>query len=372
VDGRSSTEIRTITCETGFLPKAHGSAVFTRGETQALVTATLGSKDDEKMVDDPPKSYYKRFYLHYNFPPFSVGEVGRMTGPGRREIGHGRLAERALAQVLPDQNKFPYTIRVVSEILESNGSSSMASVCGGTLALVNAGVPISSPVAGIAMGLIQVDKKSVILSDILGDEDHLGDMDFKVAGTRNGITALQMDIKTDGLSFDLFQQALDQATEGLGFILTKVEEAMKENRPNPLNNVPKYLQLKIPVAKIRELIGPGGSVIKNITQESGAKIDIHDSGLVSISSSNEKKAAVAMAMVQKIVGELQIGQSYNSIVKKKAAIGFFVQCLPNIEGLVPIEMIPDAGAVAEGDRMLVKVLGYDSRGRLKLEYLPNA
>lgn len=372
VDGRGLTDIRNITCETGYLPKAHGSAVFTRGETQALVIATLGSKDDEQMVDEPPKMNYKKFYLHYNFPPFSVGEVGRLGAPGRREVGHGRLAERALEKVLPSPTKFPYTIRLVSEILESNGSSSMASVCGGTLALVNAGVPISQPVAGIAMGLILEGKKSAVLSDILGDEDHLGDMDFKVAGTRSGITALQMDIKIDGLSFALMKKSLDQAMEGLDFILGTLEEAISQNVPNPHNSVPRYIQLKVPTGKIREIIGPGGSVIKGITLATSAKIDISDSGLVSISSSDQRKAETALAMIQKIVGDVQIGQSYQGLLKKKAAVGFFVQCLPNVEGMIPIKSIRDPDSMKEGDTLLVKVMGYDAKGRLRLETIENA
>ncbi len=366
VDGRKSDEIRTIACEKSFLPNVHGSALFTRGETQALVTATLGSKDDEQLIDEPPKAYYKRFYLHYNFPSYSVGEARRMGPPGRREIGHGRLAERALSKVLPDHAEFPYTIRIVSEILESNGSSSMASVCGATLALQCAEVPITAPVAGIAMGLVYSDQKSVILSDILGDEDHVGDMDFKVAGTAKGITALQMDIKIDGLSIELLEKALTQAKSGRIHILGEMDKVVDKHNKSEAITIPRFLKFKIPVSKIRVVIGSGGSVIKAITAETDTKIDISDSGMINIVSSNKANAERAMAIIQQKIGLLQIGQTYQGIIKSKRPIGFFVQCLPDVDGLVALADIENPDQYNEGDTMAVLVTGYDKRERLQL------
>ncbi|MBL0690965.1 MAG: polyribonucleotide nucleotidyltransferase [SAR324 cluster bacterium] len=368
VDGRKPDEIRPISCEAGLLPNAHGSALFTRGETQALVVTTLGTRDDEQFIEGPPNpdGFRKNFFLHYNFPSFSVGEVRRMGPPSRREIGHGRLAERSLAQVMPEAGKFPYTIRVVSEILESNGSSSMASICGGSLAMANCDVPLKRPVAGIAMGLIYSKKKSVVLSDILGDEDHLGDMDFKVAGTESGITGLQMDIKIDGLPTDILSQALMQAKDGRLHILKEMTKVVIHERSSAMNNIPKYIQFKVPVSKIRLVIGQGGKTIKGITAKTGARIDINDNGMINISSTSQKKAELALAMIQQVIGELQIGQTYKGIIKKKMAIGFFVQCLPGVDGLVPIAEFTNPNDYNEGQEVNVKVVGYDKQNRLKL------
>lgn len=372
VDGRSFTDVRPITCEIGILPKAHGSALFTRGETQALIVTTLGTKDDEQMVDDPTGTFYKHFYLHYNFPAYSVGEVRRMGPPGRREIGHGNLAERGLSSVLPAKESFPYTIRVVSEITESNGSSSMASVCGGSLSMMDAGVPIGAPVAGVAMGLVTEGDKTAILTDILGDEDHVGDMDFKVVGTAEGITALQMDIKIDGLSMDLIRDALSQAKEGRMHILNEMNKAIENARENIAANAPRFIQYKIATSKIRDIIGPGGKIIKGIQVETGAKLEVDDSGIINISSADQKSAEKALALIREITQEVEIGTVYDGTVVKIVDFGAFVEILPNTQGLVHISEISNErvnkveDVLSEGQVVPVKAIGFDKRGKLKL------
>lgn len=372
IGGRAMDEVRPITCEIGFLPKAHGSAVFTRGETQAIVTTTLGTKDDEQMMDDPAGVYFKNFYLHYNFPSYSVGEVRRMGPPGRREIGHGNLAERGLRNLLPKKESFPYTIRVVSEITESNGSSSMASVCGGSLAMMDAGIPMEAPVAGVAMGLVTDSKKSVILTDILGDEDHVGDMDFKVVGTAEGITALQMDIKVDGLSMDLLAEALEQARKGRLHILGEMKKALEGARETVADNAPRFIQYKVASSKIREIIGPGGKVVKGIQAETGAKVEIEDSGIVNISSADKKSAERALALIREITQDIEIGTTYEGTVVSIVDFGAFVEVLPNKQGLVHISEISKErvnkvkDVLSEGQVVNVKAIGVDKRGKLKL------
>ena len=372
IDGRKLDEIRPIQIELGILPKAHGSALFTRGETQALVVTTLGTKDDEQMVDDISGVHFKKFYLHYNFPSYSVGEVGRMGPPGRREIGHGKLSERGLLAVLPEHQTFPYTIRIVSEIMESNGSSSMASVCGGSLSMMDSGIPLERPVAGIAMGLVSEGKSTLILSDILGDEDHVGDMDFKVVGTDLGITALQMDIKIDGLDQKILGDALSQAKKGRLHILKEMALAIGNSRESVSENAPRFIQHKIPSSKIKVLIGPGGSTIKGITAESGAKIEINDTGIVNISSSNQQSAEKALAIIRELVKEVEIGSTYLGKIKKLMDFGAFVEILPGTEGLVHIseiaeERVEDIRKVLnEGQSLKVKAIGFDKRGKLKL------
>ena len=372
IDGRAFDEIRPITCELGILPKAHGSALFTRGETQALIVTTLGTKDDEQMVDDPSGLHFKRFYLHYNFPAYSVGEVRRMAAPNRREIGHGNLAERSLAGVLPKKESFPYTIRVVSEITESNGSSSMASVCGGSLSMMDAGVPMATPVAGVAMGMVSEKGKSAILSDILGDEDHVGDMDFKVVGTSEGITALQMDMKIDGLSMDLIKDALLQAREGRLHILGEMNKAIENSRDTIAANAPRFIQYKISPDKIRDIIGPGGKIIKGIQAETGAKLEVEDSGNINISSADQKSAEKALALIREITQEVEIGTVYEGTVKKLMDFGAFVEILPNTQGLVHISEIAKERVnkveevLSEGQVVPVKAIGFDKRGKLKL------
>ncbi len=372
IDGRKNTDIRPINSELGLLPKAHGSSLFTRGETQALVVATLGTKNDEQMVDDPTGLHYKSFYLHYNFPAYSVGEVRRLAAPGRREIGHGNLAERGLRPVLPAREAFPYTIRIVSEITESNGSSSMASVCGGSLAMMDAGVPISEPVAGVAMGMVQEGKDAVILTDILGDEDHVGDMDFKVVGTQGGITALQMDIKIDGLSMDLVKEALSQAKDGRLHILGEMAKAISETRGSVASNAPRFIQYKISPNKIRDLIGPGGKIIKSIQAESGAKVEVDDSGNVNISSADQDSAEKALALVREMTQEVEVGTIYDGNIVKIVDFGAFVEILPNVQGLVHVseianERVENVDAVlSEGQVVKVKAIGFDKRGKLKL------
>ncbi|MCP4295666.1 MAG: polyribonucleotide nucleotidyltransferase [Proteobacteria bacterium] len=372
IDGRKNTDIRPIDCELSLLPKAHGSSLFTRGETQALVVATLGTKNDEQMVDDPSGLHYKSFYLHYNFPAYSVGEVRRLAAPGRREIGHGNLAERGLRPVLPAREAFPYTIRIVSEITESNGSSSMASVCGGSLAMMDAGVPISEPVAGVAMGMVQEGKDAVILTDILGDEDHVGDMDFKVVGTQGGITALQMDIKIDGLSMDLVKEALSQAKDGRLHILGEMAKAISETRGSVASNAPRFIQYKISPNKIRDLIGPGGKIIKSIQAESGAKVEVDDSGNVNISSADQDSAEKALALVREMTQEVEVGTVYDGNIVKIVDFGAFVEILPNVQGLVHVseianERVENVDAVlSEGQVVKVKAIGFDKRGKLKL------
>jgi len=372
VDGRGLEDVRPITCELGILPKAHGSALFTRGETQALVVSTLGTKDDQQMVEDPTGLYFKNFYLHYNFPAYSVGEVKRIGAPGRREIGHGNLAERGLKVMMPANEAFPYTVRIVSEITESNGSSSMATVCGGSLSMMDAGIPLAAPVAGVAMGLISDGTNNAILTDILGDEDHIGDMDFKVVGTTKGINSLQMDIKIDGLSMELVKDALAQAKVGRTHILGEMDKAITGARDNVNANAPRFIQCKIPQSKIRDLIGPGGKVIKALQAETGAKLDIDDSGTVNISSSNQEAAEKALALVRELTLEVEIGATYEGEIKKIVDFGAFVEVLPNTQGLVHVSEISDErverveDVLSEGQVVTVKAIGRDKRGKLKL------
>ena len=371
-DGRGPRDIRPITCEVGLLPRTHGSALFTRGQTQALVVATLGTSDDEQRLDDLQGEASKRFMLHYNFPPFCVGEVEFLRGPGRREIGHGYLAERALAPVIPGDEKFPYTIRIVSDILESNGSSSMATVSGSTLALMDAGVPIKAPVAGIAMGLIKEGDKIAILSDISGIEDHLGDMDFKVAGTRSGITAVQMDIKIKGITPEIFAQALAQAREGRLHILDKMLEVLPEPRKQLSPYAPRILTFYINKDKIRDVIGPGGKVIRGIVEETGVKIDIDDDGKINIFSTDEESANKALRIIQGIAQQVEEGKIYLGTVKRIVDYGAFVEILPGTDGLLHISQISDrhirnvTDELQEGDEVLVKVLEVDKQGKIRL------
>ena len=371
-DGRGTTDIRKISVEVGVLPRTHGSALFTRGETQSLAVVTLGTSDDEQRIDGLEGPSTKSFMLHYNFPGFSVGEVRAMRGPGRREIGHGALAERAIRAVLPDKNKFPYTIRIVSDILESNGSSSMATVCGGILALMDGGVPIKAPVAGIAMGLIKEGQKTVILSDILGQEDHLGDMDFKVAGTRNGITAIQMDIKIGGLDSAVMARALDQAKAGRLQILEKMDAALSEPRKEFSIYAPKILIMKVKPEKVREVIGPGGKMIRSIIERTGVKIDIADDGTISIASNDDASAKAAVEIINKITEDVTIGKVYLGKVSKIMDFGAFVTILPNVDGLVHISQLAHhrvknvTDEVKEGDEFLVKVLEIDKQGKIRL------
>jgi len=372
VDGRGLTDIRPITIQPGFLPRTHGSAVFTRGETQALVTTTLGTSVDEQRMDSLEFKGTKRFLLHYNFPAFCTGEVKFMAGPGRREIGHGMLAERSLIPILPSKEDFPYTIRIVSEILESNGSSSMASVCGGSLSLMDAGVPIKAPVAGIAMGLIQEGDRSAILSDILGSEDHLGDMDFKVAGTRDGITALQMDIKIGGLDKELLGRALAQAKEGRLHILGEMDKALSKTREEMSVYAPRIVTLKVPKDKIRDIIGAGGKVIRGIIEKTGVSIDINDDGIVSIASTDKKASQEAIDIVESLIQEVEVGKIYLGKVKKIVDFGAFVEILPGTDGLVHISQICDrriksvSDEIQEGDEIKVKVIDVDQQGKVKL------
>lgn len=371
-DGRSLTDIRQITCEVGVLPRTHGTGLFTRGQTQSLSVVTLGTTQDEQRMDDLEGESTESFMLHYNFPPFSVGEVGRFSGPGRREIGHGALAQKALKSILPTSDKFPYTIRIVSEILESNGSSSMATVCAGTLSLMDAGVPIKSPVAGIAMGLIKEGSKVAILSDILGQEDHLGDMDFKVAGTRNGVTALQMDIKIDGLDDNIMKTALAQAKEGRLFILGKMEAAIAKPRSDISNYAPRIIIIQIDQAKIKDVIGPGGKIIRGIIEQTGVEIDIKDSGQVYISSVSVESAKMAQDMVEYLTRDVTVGEIYTGKVTRVVNFGAFIEILPGKEGLVHVSQLADyhvknvEDVVKEGDEVLVKVIEIDNQGRINL------
>ncbi len=372
IDGRELSAIRPISCEVGILPRTHGSGLFTRGETQALVVATLGSADDQQIIDSIKGEDTKTFMLHYNFPPFSVGEVKPLRSPGRREIGHGALAERALVRMLPSQEEFPYTVRVVSEILESNGSSSMATVCGGSLSLMDAGVPIKAPVAGIAMGLIKEGNDVAILSDILGDEDHLGDMDFKVCGTAKGVTALQMDIKIEGVTEQILSQALSQALEGRLHILGKMNEAISAPRTSLSKHAPKIISLTIKKEKIKDVIGSGGKNIRGIIEATGVKIDIDDTGLVRIFSSDDQAIQMAVKMVKDLVAEPEVGKIYDGIVKKIMDFGAFVEILPKTDGLVHISQLAHyrvrqvRDVVNEGDRVKVKCIGIDDSGKIKL------
>jgi polyribonucleotide nucleotidyltransferase len=372
LDGRSFTHIRPITCEVGLLPRTHGSALFTRGETQALVTCTLGTSEDTQLVEDYEGDSEKTFLLHYNFPPFSVGEVKFLRGPGRREIGHGNLARRALEPILPDDESFPYTIRIVSDILESNGSSSMATVCGGTLALMDAGVPIKAPVAGVAMGLVAEGDKHAVLTDIAGQEDHYGDMDFKVAGTRDGITALQMDIKIKGLKREIVEQALEQARQGRLSILESMSKAIEAPRANISPFAPRIFTIQIPKDKIRDVIGSGGKTIRGIIEETGCKVDVEDSGRVSIASSDEAAAMRAIEIIEGLTKDAQIGEMYRGKVRRIEAYGAFVEILPGKDGLVHIsELAPyrvreTTDVVKEGDIIPVKVIAIDPMGKIKL------
>jgi len=372
IDGRDLTTVRPIKAEVGVLPRTHGSALFTRGETQALVVATLGTGEDEQYVDSLEGTYKERFLLHYNFPPYSVGETGRMGTPGRREIGHGKLAWRAIRPMLPTPAEFPYTIRVVSEITESNGSSSMATVCGSSLALMDAGVPIKRPTAGIAMGLILEGSRYAVLSDILGDEDHLGDMDFKVAGTSEGVTSLQMDIKIAGITEEIMRVALAQAREGRMHILGEMGKALTGARAELGEFAPRIETIKIPTDKIREVIGSGGKVIREIVEKTGAKINIEDDGTVKIASSDGAKIKAAINWIKSIASEPEVGQIYDGTVVKTVEFGAFVNFFGSRDGLVHISQLAKTRVgkttdiVKEGDKVKVKVLGYDDRGKVKL------
>lgn len=373
-DGRKPDEIRPIWAQVGLLPRAHGSALFTRGQTQVLTTCTLGVKSDEQLLDDLGEEDRKRYIHHYNFPAFSVGEVRPMRSPGRREIGHGALAEKALLPVVPSEEEFPYTIRLVSEVLSSNGSTSQASVCGSTLALMDAGVPIRKPVAGIAMGLIKENDEVVILTDIQGMEDHLGDMDFKVAGTRDGVTALQMDIKISGVSREILQKALEQARAGRLFILDKMEEVIAKPRAQISPYAPRIITLTIPVDKIRDVIGPGGKTIRNIIDKTGVTIDIEDSGLVYIASVDEASGREAQRIVETLVKDVEVGNVYLGKVKRIVDFGAFVEILPGKEGLVHISKLSNQrigkveDVVSVGDDILVKVIEIDRLGRINLSH----
>ena len=371
-DGRAFDQIRPISIEVGVLPRVHGSALFTRGETQSLVTLTLGTKEDEQRLELlEAGEATKRFMLHYNFPPFSVGEVGFLRGPGRREIGHGALAERALTPVIPDEKVFPYTLRVVSDILESNGSSSMASVCGASLALMDAGVPTSSPVAGVAMGLVMEDRKYAVLTDIAGAEDHYGDMDFKVAGTRDGITALQMDIKVPNVTASIMREAREQARRGRMFILDRMEEAIAAPRAALSPYAPRIFTMTIPTDKIREVIGPGGKVIRGIIEQTGVKIDVEDDGTVHIFSADEASAAKAQQMVSDIAAVAEVGKTYLGKVVRLVDFGAFVEIFPGTDGLLHISEISEnrirnvRDELREGDQILVKVLAIEGN-KIKL------
>ena len=372
IDGRKIDEVRKIDCEVGLLPRSHGSALFTRGETQAIVTLTLGTTDDEQMMDTLDGLIRERFMLHYNFPPFSVGEAGRMGGVGRREIGHGKLAWRALRPVLPEKDEFPYTFRIVSEITESNGSSSMASVCGGSLSLMDAGVPIKRQVAGIAMGLIKEKDDYLVLSDILGDEDHLGDMDFKVAGTKEGITSLQMDIKIDSITTEIMKVALKQANKGRIKILKEMDKEIKKPNSNLNKYAPKMEMLNIKTDKIREVIGSGGKVIREIVEKSGAKVDIDDSGMIKVSSSEQDNITKALQMIHEIIDEPEDGKIYEGKVVKIVEFGAFVNFLGKKDGLVHISALKEervgnvSDVLNEGEKVKVKVIGFDKRGKVRL------
>jgi polyribonucleotide nucleotidyltransferase len=372
LDGRGLADIRPITCEIDVLPRTHGSAIFTRGETQALVVATLGTSSDEQKIDALVGEYYKKFMLHYNFPPFSTGEAKFLRGPGRREIGHGALAERSIVPVLPDEADFPYTIRIVSEILESNGSSSMASVCGGSLALMQAGVPIKAPVAGVAMGLIKEGDEVRVLSDILGDEDHLGDMDFKITGTKDGITAVQMDIKIGGVNREVMSQALEQARQGRLHILGKMAEAIDKPRAELSTHAPRIVTVKIKQDRIRDLIGPGGKTIRGIVEQTGCKIDVSDDGTVLVASSDGVQMQKALDFIRGLTAEAEVGRIYRGTVRRVVDFGAFVEIMPGTDGLVHISQLAHervrqvTDVVREGDVIDVKVLEVDKSGKIRL------
>ncbi len=372
IDGRDVKTVRPILSEVGILPRTHGSALFTRGETQALVVSTLGTGEDEQFIDALQGTYKETFLLHYNFPPFSVGETGRLGSPGRREVGHGKLAWRALHPVLPPHHEFPYTIRVVSEITESNGSSSMATVCGSSLALMDAGVPLRSPTAGIAMGLILEDKRYAVLSDILGDEDHLGDMDFKVAGTEKGVTALQMDIKISGITEEIMRVALTQAKDGRLHILGEMSKALTKHRAQLGEHAPRIEVFSIPVDKIREVIGSGGKVIREIVEKTGAKVDISDDGTVKVASAKGESIKAAINWIKSIASEPEVGHIYEGTVVKVMDFGAFVNFFGAKDGLVHISQLASrrvqktSDVVKEGDKVKVKLLGFDERGKVRL------
>ncbi len=372
LDGRGYKDIRPITCEVGPLPRTHGSSLFTRGETQSLTSVTLGTKLDEQTIDGLLPESTKRFMLHYNFPGYSVGEVARMSGPGRREIGHGNLAERALKNLVPGEKDFPYTVRIVSDILESNGSSSMATVCAGSLALMDAGVPIAKSVAGIAMGLIKEGDDVAVITDILGNEDHLGDMDFKVAGTRDGITAFQMDIKIRGISFEIMARALEQAKEGRKHILDIMEQTISEPRKELSQYAPRMTSMKIPVDMIGAVIGPGGKVIKNIVQQTGAEVNIEDDGSVVIAAVSAESSAKAKEMIERLVEAPEVGKAYKGVVKRLMDFGVFVEFLPGKEGLLHISQIDHKrinkveDVFKLGDEVEVKLMEVDDMGRYNL------
>ena len=372
IDGRTTSDVRAIECEVGALPRSHGSALFTRGETQALVTATLGTGQDEQIMDMLEGEYRERFMLHYNFPPYSVGEARFLRGPGRREIGHGKLAWRALHPLMPDAEEFPYTIRVVSEITESNGSSSMATVCGASLSLMDAGVPVTRPVAGIAMGLIKDEERFAVLSDILGDEDHLGDMDFKVAGTEQGITSLQMDIKITSITEEIMRTALAQARDGRLHILGEMAKALSRARDSVSDNAPRITTFSIPKDRIREIIGPGGKIIREICETTGTKIDIEDDGTIKVAAVEGEAAEAAINMIRDIIAEPEVGVIYDGKVVKIVDFGAFVNFIGKRDGLVHISEIAPrriksvSDVLSEGDNVKVKVLGIDDRGKVKL------
>jgi polyribonucleotide nucleotidyltransferase len=374
LDGRKFDEIRPIWTETGVLPRVHGSVIFTRGETQALVTCTLGTADDEQKVEHVTGEYYKRFMLHYNFPPFSVGETGRFTGPGRREVGHGALAERALAPLIPAEDKFAYTIRIVSDILESNGSSSMASVCGGSMAMMDAGVPLAKPVAGIAMGLIMDEKtgKYAVLSDIAGAEDHYGDMDFKVTGTADGITALQMDIKVTGINSEIMAKALEQARAGRLHILAEMAKTLGATRGAMSTYAPRIITIKIPVDKIRDVIGPGGKMIRSIIERTGVKIDVEDNGTVNVASADGESAAKAIGIIQELTATPELNKTYKGKVQRITDFGAFVEIMAGTDGLLHVSEIANhrvkdvRDELKEGQEIMVKVINIDPTGKIRL------
>ena len=374
LDGRKFDEVRPIWIETGVLPRTHGSAVFTRGETQALVTCTLGTADDAQKIESFEGETWKSFMLHYNFPPFSVGEVGFMRGPGRREVGHGALAERSLTPMMPTEEQFPYTVRVVSDILESNGSSSMASVCGGSLAMMDAGVPLKNAVAGIAMGLVMDEKtgKYAVLSDIAGAEDHYGDMDFKVAGTSDGITALQMDIKVGGITTEVMRKALEQARRGRMHILGKMKETLSSSRQNISDFAPRIVTIRIPVDKIRDVIGPGGKMIRSIIERTGVKIDVEDDGRVNVASADGESAQKAISIIQELTATPELNKTYLGKVQRITDFGAFVEIMPGTDGLLHVSEIANhrvkdvRDELKEGEQLLVKVINIDPTGKIRL------
>ena len=372
IDGRSFTEVRPIECLVGVLPRVHGSALFTRGETQAMVLTTLGTERDEQRMESIYGDHFRSFILHYNFPPYSVGEAKRLGGPSRRDIGHGALARRALIPVMPDHEEFKYTVRIVSEILESNGSSSMASVCGGCLSLMDAGVPIKDAVAGVAMGLVSDGSKVAVLTDIIGDEDHYGDMDFKVTGTANGITALQMDIKIDGITRDIMEKALEQAKEGRLHILGEMNKAISKARSEISKYAPSITTIKIKPEKVRVMIGPGGKTIREISSKTDTKIDVDDEGNVNIAAADKKNVDAAIEMINELFQEAEVGKLYMGKVVKILDFGAFVEIFPGTDGLLHISQIDHervnkvTDVLSEGEEVLVKVLEVDDRGKIRL------